>query len=232
MKRLLLLTAAALAVAALAAAAAVLRPGAARGAAGPAGTVTTTGHGSVHAVPDRAQVSAGVQAGAATAADALARDSEQMARVIAALRAAGGRDLQTQEVLLWPRTDASGAVTGYVASNSVTATAAIARAGALVDAAVGAGANNVDGPSLTVADTGALYRAALAKAVADARAKAEALAAAGGFAVGSVTRIAEGGAAEPLPFAAPASAARSGATPVVPGMQDVTADVSVSFAVR
>jgi uncharacterized protein YggE len=221
-------------VLALAAVAAVLRPGAAHGAPARGGTVTTTGHASVHAVPDEAQVSAGVEAHAASAADALAQDAAAMTKVIVALKAAGGRDLQTQEVSLWPRTDSDGNVTGYVASNTVSATAAIGRAGRLIDAAVGAGANNVDGPTLSVSKTDELYRDALKKAVDDARAKAEALAAAGGFGVGSVTRVTETSAPQPLPFqhAAVGAAVRATDTPVEPGTQDVTADVTVSFAVR
>jgi uncharacterized protein YggE len=233
MKRLLVVSGAAAALLVLAAFAAVLRPGAAHGAAARAGTVTTTGHASVAAVPDQAQVSAGVQSRAATASDALSQDAVEMTKVIGALKAAGGRDLQTQEVSLWPQTDNDGNVTGYTATNTVTATSAIGRAGALVDAAVAAGANNVDGPTLSVSRTDALYRDALKKAVDDARAKAEALASAGGFTVGAVTRVTEGSEAQapPFPHAAFAAAATA-ATPVEPGKQDVTADVTVSFAVR
>ena len=63
----------------------------------------------------------------------------------AALRAAGGTDLQTQQVSLYPQTNEQGEVTGYLAEDSMSARTKIAGAGALIDAAVGAGANTVSG---------------------------------------------------------------------------------------
>lgn len=123
-------------------------------------------------------------------------------------------------------------MTGYVAEDTAGATARIAAAGALVDAAVSAGATTVDGPSLSVSDTDALYRQALEQAVADARAKAQALARAGGFSVGAVDAVTEGGDATPEPPMRAAAASAAAPTPVVPGTQDVTADVTVSFLIR
>jgi uncharacterized protein YggE len=104
----------------------------------------------------------------------------------------------------------------------------------LVDAAVAAGANTVSGPSLDVSDRDARYRDALAKAVADARLKAEALAKAGGFALGPVSSVTEGASqSPPVPFLASASVKRDAATtPIEPGTQDVTADVTVTFRIR
>jgi uncharacterized protein YggE len=194
-------------------------------------TVTTTGHGVITAVPDTAQVTAGVQTQASTAADALAQNAALMKKVIAAVKTAGGADVQTQEVSLYPRTDNGGTVVGYTATDAVTASARIADAGALVDAAVGAGANTVGGPSLSVSDRDSLYRAALAKAVQDARAKALALAKAGGFGVGAVSSVTEQAAGAPVPML-DAAAARASSTPVEPGTEDVTADVSVTFAIN
>ena len=80
--------------------------------------VTTTGHGVVTAVPDEAAVSAGVHTHAATAAAALAQNAQLMQQVIAALKSAGGSDLQTQQVSLYPQTDDQGNVTGYAAQNT------------------------------------------------------------------------------------------------------------------
>ncbi len=236
MRRILLpsLSAAALLVV-VAAIAGAGRPAPARGAATQAaqpGVVTTTGHGDVTAVPDQAAVSAGVETRAASAADALGRNAQVMQQVIAALRRAGGSDLQTQEVSLDPQTDDQGDVTGYVAEDTVGAKAKIAVAGALMDAAVAAGANTVDGPSLAVSDRDALYRQALAQAVADARAKAHALAQAGGFTVGPVYAVTENGAPAPEPLMQAATASGAAPTPVEPGTQDVTADVTVSFLIR
>jgi uncharacterized protein YggE len=234
MRRTLLLSAAA--AAALFAAASIAgvgRPSPARGAdAGSPSVVTTSGHGDVTAVPDQAVISAGVNTRAASAAAALSENAQAMQQVIAALKKAGGSDLQTQEVSLYPQTDDRGTVTGYSAQNTVSAKATIANAGGLVDAAVGAGANTVQGPTLDVSDSDALYRDALKHAVADARAKADALAQAGGFAVGPVYAVTEQSDTAPQPVWQAATAAKASSTPIEPGTQDVTADVTVSFQIR
>jgi uncharacterized protein YggE len=207
-------------------------PQTARGDTAPADFVTVFGHGVITAVPDEATVSAGVRTDATTAAAALAQNATTMSSVIAALKRAGGKELQTQQVSLYPQTDGTNQVTGYVAQNSVSAHAKIDGAGTLVDAAVAAGANTVDGPTLDVSGRDALYREALGKAVGDARAKALALGEAGGFGVGPVSSVTEGGSAPQPVFAPTALAAKSDATPIEPGTQDVTADVTVTFRIR
>jgi uncharacterized protein YggE len=220
----------AVAAVAIAVLAGVGRPEAARGDSATPDTVTTVGHGVVTLVPDQATVTAGVHTQAATAADALAQNSTLMNKVIAAMKAANGDDLQTQQVSLSPQTDQNGDVKGYTADDSVSATAAIADAGGLIDAAVAAGANTVSGPTLGVKDQDAAYRQALGKAVDDARAKAQALGQAGGFGVGPVSSVTEQSQDQPMPFQALAKGADS--TPVEAGTQDITADVSVTFVIR
>jgi uncharacterized protein YggE len=240
MRRLVLLPLAAALLLVVAALAGVARPEAAHGdstqptGAAPSDTVTTLGHGVITAVPDQATVSAGVRSDAVTAVAALADNAKTMNAVIDALKQAGGTELQTQQVSLYPQTDQQGKVTGYTAQNTVSAKAKIAGAGALVDAAVGAGANTVDGPSLDVSDRDGLYRQALQKAVENARAKAQALAEAGGFGVGPVSIVVEQSTAVQPVFAGPTvlGKAADASTPVEPGTQDVTADVSVVFRIR
>ena len=232
MRRLWLLPLAALALLAAASLIGVARPEAARGDSTQTDLVTTIGHGVVSAVPDEATVSAGVRTDAATAAAALASNAKSMTAVVAALQQAGGKELQTQQVSLYPQSDQQGKVTGYSAQNTVSATTDVADAGALVDAAVGAGANTVDGPSLKLSDEDALYRKALERAVENARAKALALAHAGGFGVGPVTTVVEQGAAAQPVFDSAATLAKGASTPVEPGTRDVTADVTVSFTIR
>ena len=207
------------------------RPEAARGDTPTPGTVTTVGHGDVTAVPDVATVTAGVETRGATAAQALAQNAAVMTRVIGALKAHGGKNLQTQQVSLSPQTNAQNKVSGFVADNSVSADSSIAGAGTLIDAAVAAGANDVSGPTLSVSSQDALYRQALQKAVADARAKAQALGQAGGFNVGAVSIVIEESQTPDQPLEPAAMGAAKSATPVEPGTQDITADVSVTFAI-
>ena len=210
----------------------VLRPDGA-GAADPAtapDTVTVTGTGSVSAVPDRAEISAGVETRAATARAALAANGAAMQKVIAALRANGGSDVTTQTVSLSTAFDQNGQPNGFVASNVASAETTLDGAGALIDAAVAAGANTIYGPSLSRSDADELYRQALAKAVDDAKERATALAKAAGRSLGGVTAIVESGSA-PIPFAAKATAAQD-STPVVSGPQETEASVSVTYELQ
>lgn len=193
-------------------------------------SVTVTGHGDIAVVPDEASVSAGVSTHGATAQAALSANADEMTKVIAAMKQVGVKTIQTQQVSLYPNTDRKGNVTSFVAQNTVTATTTIASAGKLIDAAVNAGANSVDGPSLSVASQSAIYRSALQHAVQDARAKAKALAGAGGFRVGRILTVSESSTSAPVPFAQASKSAGAG-TPVEPGTQDVTADVQVEFAI-
>ncbi len=196
-------------------------------------TVTVNGVGSVTTVPDRAQFSFGVQSEGRTAAQALAANAAEMRRVIAALREAGvaPADIQTQYVSLQPRMSNAGTtIVGYTAINTVSARIRnLDRAGAVIDAAVAAGANQVNGPSLFRADQTAQYRQALRAAYADARTKAVALAEAAGASVGRVVALVESGGAVPLPAAERLS---DTATPIETGTQEVTANVTVTFALQ
>src|SRR5438876_5602831 len=83
------------------------------------GTLSVVGTGSVTTTPDSARLSAGVTTQGVNAADALAANSEAMAKVIAALKRAGvaAKDLQTEFVSVDPRYDDRGrTVVGYSAS--------------------------------------------------------------------------------------------------------------------
>lgn len=194
-------------------------------------TVAVTGVGNVKAVPDQAELSFGVESRGETAAAALASNRDAMRKVIAALRDGGARDLQTEYVSVWPVSSGGGEITGYSASNSVSAAIGVERAGELIDAATTAGANDVSGPGLSRSDSDRLYRQALAAAVADARDRAEALAKAAGRSLGAVETISEGG-VEPAPYPERAAAVGDAATPIVPGRLETSATVSVTFELR
>jgi uncharacterized protein YggE len=197
-------------------------------------TITVTGSGSVTVVPNRALFSFGVTTQGRTAAGALAENAGEMRKVIAALKDAGiaAADIQTASVSLSPRYSQDGeTILGYTASNTVSATSKdINKAGSTVDAAVAAGANQVSGPSLTRADSSALYRRALKAAVADARTKAATIAAASRARLGAVRSVVEGSSAPtPIPLAKTAGPVE--ATPIQPGTQEVDATVTVEFAI-
>jgi hypothetical protein len=226
--RVILVAAVLLAASALAG---VAQPHLGRSAAPPPKTIAVSGHGSVTTVPDRASFDFTVETRAAAATSAIARNGDAAAALVQAAKNAGvaAADIRTSQLSLNPQSNDDGTqIVGYLASTTVTATTTLEKAGALVDAAVKAGATGVSGPSLSRSDTDALYRDALKAAVADARQKAAALAAAGGLSLGGIQSLSEGGATPtPLPFAAKSAA---GAVAIEPGTQSVEADVSVVFA--
>ncbi len=199
--------------------------------------ITVLGTGTADVVPDVADWSFGVRSQAATASAALSANASAMKAVLEALEGAGvsKEDLQTTEVSLYPETADDGrTVTGYSASSTVTATVRkLGDAGKVVDAAVSAGANDVYGPNLHPSDTDAEYREAVDKAFDDARAHAEAIAAKAGVSLGAPSAIVEGGGYVPGPVMAYDRAAAAGAetAPVEPGTQQVSASLTVTFAI-
>jgi uncharacterized protein len=212
--------------------AATTLPGSASSAAAEAGGITVQGTASVTSIPDRAELSFGVESKGASARSALSANAAEMRRVIAALKAAGATDVKTQYVSLSPQYNDKSEAQGFVATNTVSATIKeLAKAGAVIDAAVNAGANQVYGPSLSHGDQDELYRQALKAAVANARANAQVLASAANVSLGRVTTVVEGGGApQPVPFAA-ADKAMAESTPIEPGTQETTASVTVTFSV-
>ena len=216
--------------AAVVALAGVGRPDLAGGASEPSGGITVTGTGTVQTTPDQAQFNLGVETSGPTASAALAANSLRMRRVLAALFAAGvaKRDVQTQDVSV---SRAYPDENRYSASNSVSVTIReLARAGAILDAASNAGANNVYGPTLTRSNQDELQAKALRAAVDKARAKARVLADAAGVRLGSVTAITESG-SEPAPVYEAALTASVPSAPIEPGKQQVQAAVRVTFAI-
>ena len=192
-------------------------------------SVTVGGFGSVSAVPSQASLSLGVSSRGDTAKAALAANAREMRKVIDAVKAAGGKDVGTQSVSLSEVFGDNGELKGYAASNVVGTTIDVRQAGAVIDAAVAAGANQVNGPSLSVDDQAALYRQALKPAVIDARQRAETLAGAAGRTLGKVTSISEGGGSRPIESFQKAAASEAAPTPVEAGTQETSANVSITF---
>jgi uncharacterized protein len=204
-----------------------------------ADTVTVSGTGDVLAQPDQAVINVGVNTQAATAAEAMDGNSKAMAGVIQALKSAGVQDsmIQTSSVSVVPNinydpTTGEQKLNGYQAQNTVRVTLKdLSMVGAVYAAATGAGANNVTGPEWTLSDQNDATKQALDKAVAAARNKADALAAAVGRKVGDVVVINESGTVVPPVYADMAqSAGGKVATPPVNPMDiQVSANVTITY---
>lgn len=200
-------------------------------------TISVTGTGSVESAPDMATLMIGVTTQGETAAVALAENSKATEAVIARLTASGveARDLQTSNLSInpnWSGYDSSSpSISGYVASNMLTVRVrALDTTGAVLDAAVADGANTLNGMTFGLADPEPAYAEARKEAVADARAKAELLAAAAGVKLGQVLSIADAGAmTDPAPMYRDAVAASP--VPVVGGELALVANVAVTWEI-
>lgn len=206
-------------------------------------TIRVTGMGEVEVTPDEARISFAVETSAETAQAAAAQNAEVMERVIAALTAAGipRGDLETQHYMVHPEyVHEEGRreprIRGYRATNQVVLeTRALERVGELIDIALRAGANRMDGVNFAVTDPSKVMAEALTEAVERARRSADAIAAALGVRVGAVLD-ASTDAAPPRPMVRPEMMAARGAdaaapTQIEPGEQTVMAMVSIVYAI-
>lgn len=218
----------------LAAAAAAARPApAAAQAPNGRNQIVVSGSGRVEVPPDQAAFALGAQAQRPTAAEAMAEVNRVVAQIVARWQALGIRqeDIRTAMVQVFPVTstprEGTPQIAAYRASSLLTLTLAnLTLVGRALDAAVGAGANTVQGLTFGLRDPSRPRTQALAAAVRDAREKAEALAQAAGLRISGIERIVEEGAVvQPrevrLTLAAP--------TPVEPGLVTVTAQIQVVF---
>jgi uncharacterized protein YggE len=200
--------------------------------------------GEVTRVPDLANISAGVVSRASTATAALQDNARRMDRVIAAIKAAGiaDRDIQTSSINLNPEykyvENQPPQLVGYTASNQVTVSFRdIRNSGKILDALVKEGANQINGPNMTVEHPETALDEARANAIAAGRARAELYARSLGMRVARVVSVSESGSyapppAPPMPMYARAEAAAAPSTRIEPGEQKLQVTLSMVFELR
>jgi uncharacterized protein YggE len=207
-------------------------------AASPA--LITSGQGEAKVTPDRASILVNVQTRGLTAAAAGADNAQRTKAVLDALAKLGlpKEQLSTEGYSVYPemaydRNGGTPRVTGYVVTNTVKAeTKQPAQVGAMVDAALSAGANMINSLSFYAASIEGPRREAIALAVANARADADAMARAAGGSLGNLLELStQGPTIPPRPMYEMAMAARKGVadqvqTPVNPGQQTVSVYVT------
>ena len=189
--------------------------------------------------PDIANVSAGVVTQAADANTAMRENAAQMAKVVAAIRAAGvaERDVQTAGVNLNPQyryaENQPPVITGYQASNTVNVVVRdIGKLGRILDALVATGANQINGPTFDIDKKDPVYDEARRAALDKARQRADMYAQALGLRVRRIVSIDETGGVgipRPMPMMAMAKMARDEATPVSPGENVLSVNLDVIF---
>lgn len=192
--------------------------------------------------PDMATINLGVTTEGETAQAALQENARRMQALTQALRRAGiaERDIQTSNVSVYPqqqyREGQEPLITGYQANNTVSAKVRnIDNTGRVIDAAIAAGGNTVNGVFFSYQDPDAQLDAARRDAIAEARRRAELYASALDMRVVRIVAVNEGGGYAPpvpMPMAARMEAAQDASTPIAPGQIETRVNVSVTFELR
>jgi len=206
-------------------------------------SVTVSGTGRASLTPDRFTFTVGVQSVAPTVDDAVSENNKRVQSVLTALKRAGAadKDIQTSNFNIWPQQEyAEGRlprILGYQVSNSVTVRSTkIGDAGRLLGVAIAAGVNTASGINFEVADPARGREQGLRAAFDDAKAKATLLAQAAGRTLGPAVYISEGvqqNVPPPMPMRAMAMEAKVAQdVPVEAGTQELTFNVTVTFALR
>jgi len=203
-------------------------------------TVTVTGDAEVSIAPDRAVLRFGSISRGDTAAAAQDSVNTSMQRVIDAMRKleVPDKSITTSGISLSPFyvNDAGQApreqrIAGFDARNTITVTLDdVSRVGVVLDAAIKAGANEVQSVSFELKDDTEVRSRALRQAVQNARLKADAIAAGMGMRVGSVIEAAESGAQPIHPMVLGRVAMEAASTPVQPGQVQVRGSVTVVYS--
>ncbi|WP_448594596.1 SIMPL domain-containing protein [Thermoflexus hugenholtzii] len=205
-------------------------------------TLTVNGVGTVRARPDQAVVTLGVETSGETLASALAENNRRAAAVLEALKAHGvaENDVQTASFQIQieePRDPQTGRPIGPRVYHVIHVYTAIFRdleaVGAGVDAAVGAGANRVEGIAFRIGSPDRLAMEARRLAAEDAKARAQALAATLGAQLGAVRMVREVSFARPIPAPmARMAAAEAAAVPIAAGELEITVEIEVTWELR
>jgi uncharacterized protein YggE len=213
----------------------------------PPRTVRVSGSATVKAAPDRASIAVSVVSRAATAREASEAGARTGKTVLDTLRGAvqapgevktAGYDLSPEYDYDTPRSAGQGPkLVGYVVTNRFSiVTDDLAGLGALIDASVGAGANQIDSIGFFLDDEEAARRQALLQAGQKARSEAETVAQSLGVSLGEVLDAStESNVAPPMAYGRKAMMMEASSAPpteVVPGSLDIVASVSVTFAIR
>jgi len=204
--------------------------------------IVTTGEGVVKMAPDRVWVTIAAESRAKSPREAQRANADAMKAVLDRLKTLGlpaeavrtsGYDLQPQ----FDYVNGRQSLREYLARNMIEVRVDdVARAGEVLDAAVGSGATSVSGVRFDLKDRSAAEREALKKAVADARGRADAAAAGAGLKVDRVVKIEEQRVAMPEPrpiiMARQSMVAEAAGPPMSPGELEIRSMVTMTSIIK
>ena len=201
--------------------------------------IIATGMGEASISPDRATIFVGVQTRANTVSPAASENARRQRAILDTLRALGlGADqLSTLNYSVTPEMQYSPnqapRVTGYVVRNTVRANLRrIDEVGKVIDAALAKGANEISSLQFSSSKADSVRRVAMAEAVTNARADAEAIARAAGGSLGQLLEATTTAFPRPIQDIAlgKAQMAAVAPTPIEPGEQTISVTVTARWA--
>ena len=207
------------------------------------GGITVVGQGEAFGEPDQAQVQVGVETFAPEVSQATSENEATIQAIMAALTAQGidEKDMQTTNYNLWAEQvygdQGPEGIAGYRVINQVNVTIRdINKVGDVLAAVTEAGANSIYGVYFSVADPAALEDEARAAAIADARARAAALAELSGVELGDVQIVSEViNQTPPMPLGMGGGGVameQAAAPSISPGQLSYNVQIQVTFAIK
>jgi len=208
--------------------------------------ITVVGTGKASGTPDVANINIGVETVAASVQQAVDDNKAKMTTLLDALKSLGiaDKDIQTSNYSVYterqpvpvPNGKGDQGPVSYHVNNQVNVVVRdVNKLGDVLDKVVAAGANNIYGVNFSVADTSKLQADARAKAIEDAKSRAESLAKLAGVTLGDVMNVSEiiGGSG---PIYGVMDSAKmglgGGGAPIQPGELEVNMSVQVTFAIK
>jgi uncharacterized protein YggE len=200
--------------------------------------IVVAGRGEVKVTADRATIQISVQTRAATAAAAAAENAAKQQSVLSALRTLGlGNDqLSTVNYNVYPeqryQEGKDPEIVGYNVTNTVLVEVRkLNQVGPVIDAALSHGANMITSLQFSASNTEAARRSAIAMAIEKARADADAAARAAHGTLSTLLEISVGSYSPmpPRPVVMMRAAAAAPETPINPGEDTVTVEVTTRW---
>lgn len=211
----------------------------------PQRTLSVSGSGLAYMTPDIAYINIGVHTELATAAAAVESNNVNTQQVVEALKKAGvdAKDIRTTNFSIWPNTQYDPQTntklgTTYMVDNTVYVTVRkLENLGAVLDAAIQAGANNVNSIQFDVADNSPAIKQARDEAVKDAKVQAQELAQAAGVSLGSIQAVSfndnvPGPLMQQFGKGGGGGAAEAAAVPINPGTMTLTVTVTMTYEIK
>ena len=211
-------------------------------------TFTVSGEGKEVAVPNIAALSLTIitEKNSTDLPASQKENTEKVNKVIAFVKSLGieDKDVKTENYSVNPRYTYYNcpagecpppSIAGYTISNTLSVKVRdFNNIGKLLSGAVESGVNNVSGPQFTIDDPSELQNAARAKAIAQARGRAESTAQASGFKLGRLLNISESPAPPITPYyeRSALGLGGGGSPDLQPGSDEVIISVSLTYEIK